>query len=220
MASLPRSTVQPATSCRSNARRLGPPPNRIHSVQAEPHAGGGHEPGRAGGYPTGPPTVPDVSNSLIRFVSIRAALTVRITSRLTKPPGAELGCPSPVTGNPLRRLVGSMSFPSILPVTHSTRPRLPSGGSRGPDFPTFAGTMLSYDCPMPVSGRFAWRSLPNTLAAPLVCVPSRARRQPEAVCPRQGSWSAGPPALPACSPRRHVALPSSRASPVTPCPAL
>src|SRR5262249_8762696 len=112
-------------------------------------------PGRTGGYPTGPPTVPDVSNSLIRFLSIRAAGTVRITSRLTRPPGAELGYPPPVAGNLLRRLVGSKSFPSLLPVTRSTRPRRPSRGSLGSYFPTFAGTMLSYDCFVPLLGRFA-----------------------------------------------------------------
>lgn len=132
-------------------------------------------PGRAGGYPTGPPTVPDVSNSLIRFVSIRAAVADRITSRLTRPSGAELGYPSPVTRIPFRRLVGSKSFPSVLPVTRSTRLHLPSGGSLGLHFPTFSGTMLSYDCPVSISGRFASRSLPNTLAAPSLCVPYRAR---------------------------------------------
>jgi hypothetical protein len=80
--------------------------------------------------------------------------------------------------------------------------------------------MLGYDCPMSVSGRFTCRSLPNTLAAPSLCVPLRARWQSEALRPRQGSWSAGTPALPAFYPRRHVALPSSRVLPVTPCPAL
>ena len=39
-----------------------------------------------------------------------------------------------------RRLVGSQSFPSLLPVPRSARPRLPSGGSLGPPFPTFPGT--------------------------------------------------------------------------------
>jgi hypothetical protein len=130
-------------------------------------------PGRAGGYPTGPLTVPDVSNSLIRFVSIRAASTVWITSRLTRPPGAELGGPSPVAGNLLGRLVGSKSFPSVLPATRSPRLRLPSRGSLGPHFPTFNGTMLGYDCPVSLSGRFAARSLPNTLSAPSLCVPPR-----------------------------------------------
>jgi hypothetical protein len=207
-------------ACRLTSRLSRRGPTVSIRVQQNPHAGGGHVPGRAGGYPTGPPTVPDVSNSLIRFVSIRAVLAVQITSRLTKPPGAELGCPSPVAENPLRRLVGSKSFPSVLPATRSPRPRLPSGGSFGPPFPTFCGTMLSYDCPVPLSGRFACRSLPHTLAASSVCVPLRARWPPEALCHRQGSWSTGTPALPAVLTRRHVALPSSRVPPVTPCPAL
>ena len=33
--------------------------------------------------------------------------------------------------------------------------------------------MLGYDCPVPLSGRFAYRSLPNTLSAPSICVPQR-----------------------------------------------
>jgi hypothetical protein len=114
-----------------------------------------------------------VSNSLIRFVSIRAAGTVWITSKLITPAGAELGYPSPVTRILFSRLVGSRSFPSVRPVPRSARPRLPSGGSLGPHFPTFVGTVLGYDCPLPPSGRCACRSLPATLSAPSVCVPSR-----------------------------------------------
>ena len=72
----------------------------------------------------------------------------------------------------MRRLVGSLSFPSVLPAPRSPRPRLPSRGSLGLHFPTFCGTRLGYDCLLPVSGRFTCRSRPNTLAAPLVCVPS------------------------------------------------
>jgi hypothetical protein len=72
----------------------------------------------------------------------------------------------------LRRLVGSASFPSVLPATRSIRLRLPSGGSLGLHFPTLNGTMLSYDCPLPISGRFTCRSRPDTLSAPSVCVPS------------------------------------------------
>jgi hypothetical protein len=40
-----------------------------------------------------------------------------------------------------------------------------------PNFPTFLGTVIGYDCPLPLSGRFASRSLPDTLSAPSVCVP-------------------------------------------------
>jgi hypothetical protein len=51
-------------------------------------------PGKDGGYPTVLPTVPDVRYSRIRFFSILTVLAVRITSKLTTPAGAELGCPS------------------------------------------------------------------------------------------------------------------------------
>ena len=176
-------------------------------------------PGRAGGYPTGPPTVPDVSNSLIRFFSILAALAVRITSKLTRPAGAELGSPSPVARRLLRRLVGSMSFPSFLPATRSARLRLPSGGSLGLHFPTLNGIMLSYDCLLPVSGRFTCRSRPDTLLASVRSwCPPRARDLVEAPRPRQGLWSPGPQS--GSVTRRQQALPSSQVPPVSACPAL
>jgi hypothetical protein len=98
-------------------------------------------------------------------------LAVRITSKLTRPAGAELGYPSPVTRIPWGRSVGSKSFPSLLPVPRSARLRLPSAGSLGPPFPTFPGTMLRYDCLVPFSGRFAYCALPNTLSASALCVP-------------------------------------------------
>src|SRR5262245_27777960 len=139
-------------------------------------------PGKDGGYPTVLPTVPDVSNSLIRFVSIRAAKAVRITSKLTRPAGAELGCPSPVTENLLRRLVGSKSFPSVLPVTRSTRLRLPSRGSLGPRFPTFFGTILRYDCLVPVLGRFASARSPIPWLLPCFVSLQQAHWPPRAGC--------------------------------------
>ena len=37
----------------------------------------------------------------------------------------------------MTRFVGSESFPSLLPTTRYTRPRLPSDGSLGPHFPIF-----------------------------------------------------------------------------------
>jgi hypothetical protein len=135
-------------------------PTTALQIYSKPHAGSGQVPGRAGGYPTGPPTVPDVSNSLIRFVSIRTASAVRITSKLTRPAGAELGCLSPVTKMLLRRLVGSKSIPSLLPVTCSARLCRLSRGSLGPHFPTLPGTMLGYDCPVSLLGRFASARFP------------------------------------------------------------
>jgi hypothetical protein len=128
-------------------------------------------PGRAGGYPTGPPTVPDVRHSRIRFVSIRTVVTVRITSKLITPAGTELGCPSPVAGNLLRRLVGSKSFPSLLPVPRSARLCLPSGGSLGSPLPHVPRYCAPLRLPSAPLGSLRLRSLPNPLSASSVCVP-------------------------------------------------
>ena len=60
---------------------------------------------------------------------------------------------SPVSGFALTRAVWlevhrlKVPCPSFLPATRYTRPRLPSGGSLGPHFPTFNGTMLGVACP-------------------------------------------------------------------------
>ena len=68
---------------------------------------------------------------------------------------------SPVAGCLLRRVVGSMSFPSFLPTTRYTRPRLPSSGSLGSHFPTFYGTMLGYDYQLSFSMPFVlWSPIP------------------------------------------------------------
>jgi hypothetical protein len=120
----------------------------------------------------------------------------------------------------LRRLVGSKSFPSLLPVTRSARRRLPSGGSLGLHFPTLSGRMLSYDCLLPVSGRFPCRSLPDPLFASSVCVPSAGswplRSSYAYAWP---TWSPGTP-LPGSSTRRQGALPRSPVPPLSACPAL
>src|SRR5712691_4950827 len=54
--------------------------------------------------------------------------------------------------------------------------------------------MLHYDCPLPVSGRFACHSRPDTLRASVSSWgPHRARVRVEAPRARQGFWSSGPP---------------------------
>jgi hypothetical protein len=78
---------------------------------------------------------------------------------------------SPVAGIALIRFAGSLSFPSFLPVTRYTRPRLPSGGSLGPHFPTLVGTMLGYDCQRLVSYHFTCRWRYDTLPALLLRAP-------------------------------------------------
>ena len=51
------------------------------------------------------------------------------------------------------------------PTTRFARCRLPSRGSLASHFPTLAGTMRHYDCPLSFSGRFTRRWLPDTLSA-------------------------------------------------------
>jgi len=71
---------------------------------------------------------------------------------------------SPVVGSLLRRFVGSVSFPSFLPTTRYTRPRLPSDGSLGSHFPIFFGTTLGYDYHL-------FFSMPYALArSPIPCL--------------------------------------------------
>ena len=54
--------------------------------------------------------------------------------------------------------------------------------------------MRREDYPLPVSGRFAWRSLPDTAPAALrAWCPFRAHGLGEAPRPCQGLWSPGPP---------------------------
>ena len=116
-------------------------------------------------------------------------------------------------------MVSSKSLPSLLPVRRYARRRLPSGGSRGPYFPTFLGTVLRYDCPLPFLGRFASARFPIPCLLPRFVFPA-AREEAEALRSRQGSWSPGTPRLPGVVTRRQLALPSSRISPMTTCSAL
>ncbi len=102
--------------------------------------------------PAAPPTDPCVNNSLTRFLG-STSLT-KVETNQARPRLAHSWATlllSPVTGFVLTRGVGSESlgtksrFPSFLPETRYTRPRLPSRGSLGSHFPTFSGTMLGYD---------------------------------------------------------------------------
>jgi hypothetical protein len=119
----------------------------------------------------------------------------------------------------LRWLVSSKSLPSVLPVERYAQRRLPSRGSLGPPFPPFLGTVLRYDCPLSLLGRFASARSPIPCLLPRFVFPA-AREGAEALLSRQGSWSTGTPLLPVVVTRRPVALPSSRVSPLTTCSAL
>jgi hypothetical protein len=106
-------------------------------------------PGRADGYPSGPPTDPYVRNSRIRFLKQSLCYPPQSTDVL-------------VSG-----LVSSESLPWFPPVEHSARRRLPSRGSLGPHFPTFRGTMRRYDCPRAPLGALCLSLAPRYLACSL-----------------------------------------------------
>jgi hypothetical protein len=60
--------------------------------------------------------------------------------------------------------------------------------------------MRRSDYPLPISGRFAWRSLPDTAPASRCSgCPHRAHGLGEAPRSRQGRWSPGPPCREFCS---------------------
>jgi hypothetical protein len=96
--------------------------------------------------------------------------------------------------------VSPEALPEVLPEKRDARRCLPSSGSRGRWFPTFLGTMRREDDPLPRSGRFAGRSLPDTVPASRVRgVPQRARDLMAAPRSRQGLWSPGPPIRALCT---------------------
>ena len=118
-------------------------------------------------------------------------------------------------------MVGDLEVSPIYPPNRTVCPASPSlqwvAWASLPHLPRYCAPLR---LPAVLLGPLRFRSLPNTLSAPLICVPARARWQPGALPQRQGSWSAGTPALPAVITRRRLALPSSRVPPVKTCPAL
>ena len=65
--------------------------------------------------------------------------------------------------------VGALNVSPLSPASEcSARRRLPSRGSLGPHFPTFAGTLRRYDCPLSISGALLVARLPDTLPAAMV----------------------------------------------------
>src|SRR5712691_4706856 len=143
---------------------------------SEADAGSRRLPGRAGGYPPGPPTDPYVRNSRIRFLRQSGCCP------------STVHWPSVVRGGEL--YVSSLSLASGC----SARRRLPSRGSLGPYFRTFTGTMRRYDCHRAPLGSLRLSLASRYLAcfSRLWC-PRRARCPVEAPRQRQGLWSPGPP---------------------------
>jgi hypothetical protein len=96
--------------------------------------------------------------------------------------------------------VSPESLPEVLPDKRYARRCLPSSESRGSRFPTFRGTMRRQDYPLPISGRFAGRSRPDTApASRRSWCPQRARGLGEAPRSRQGLGSPGPPSRELCT---------------------
>src|SRR2546428_11137514 len=91
--------------------------------------------------------------------------------------------------------VGELYVPPLSPASGcSARRRLPSRGSLGSHFPTFAGTMRRYDCHPAHLGVLHLSLVPRYLACFRVFVVSQegswSSGSPR---PRQGLWSPGPP---------------------------
>ena len=161
----------------------------------------GELPGRASGYPPGPPTDPYVRNSRIRFLRQSCCY------------------PSTVPWCAVIRVGELYVSPLSLTSGCAARRRLPSRGSLGPHFPTFLGTMRRYDCHLPVSGGFACRSPSRYLACfHRSWCPQRARDQEEA--PGHARAFGHPVPQSGYETRRQLALPRSRVPPVETCPAL
>ena len=105
-------------------------------------------PGRADGYPSGPPTDPDVRHARIRFLK-------------------QSGCCPCAVHWPAVVRVGELKVSPLCPASGcSARWRLPSRGSLGPRFPTCPGTMRRYDChPVPLGALRVSLATPSPLPA-------------------------------------------------------
>ena len=113
-------------------------------------------PGRADGYPSGPPTDPDVRHARIRFLK------------------QSCGCPCkdalapPSTGLPWSGLVSSKSLPCLPPADALLDGAFPPVGRLGLTSPPSPVLCAATTATMPFSGSFTCRSFPDTVRAPLV----------------------------------------------------
>ena len=133
---------------------------------------------------------------------------------------------SPVTGFTLTRGVGSMSlgskslFPSFLPITRYTRPRLPSDGSLGSHFPILIGTMLGYDYQLSLSMPYALARPPIPCLVLLFVSFLQARQRSGTLAFTPGLLGLSRYAFSGLSTRKQLVLPSSQATLLNSCPAL
>src|SRR5262245_37239905 len=149
--------------------------------EARADARGSQVPGRADGYPSGPPTDPHVRNSRMRF--LRQSLSYPwILSRR----------------GVVTRLVSAKSLSCIVPpgTLCPTSPSLPwVAWASLPQVQRYYATLR---LPPVLLGVLRWSLVPRYLACfPRSWSPRRARGLVEAPSPRQGLWSPGPP-LRAC----------------------
>jgi hypothetical protein len=169
-----------------------------------------------------------------------------VTRKLTRPTGASLGYPSPVTDCVLTRLVGSKSFPSVRSATRDTRPCLPSSGSPFERLKTGLGLTsppssvlcsaepvlrLPKGLPFALLGVLCFRSFTDTLFVPPVRVPSSGSLSLRNLC--ANAWPACSPGTPfpgclqgdkwlsqACPEALLSLSKGSQATPLSSCPAL
>jgi hypothetical protein len=164
-------------------------------------------PGRADGYPSGPPTDPYVRHARIRFLRQSGCCPRQ------DPPGSAVPWLAVVR-------VGALSVSPLSPASGcAARRRLPSRGSLGPHVPTFRGTLRRDDCPPARLGGLRVSRVPRYPARfPRAWSPKRARGPVEAP---SHARALGPPVPHAGTvTRRPVALPRSRVTPMATCPAL
>jgi hypothetical protein len=126
-----------------------------------PEALGGRLPGRADGSPSGPPTDPYVRHARLRCLKQRRGCPCKET----------LAPPS--TGLPWSGCVRSPSLPGLPPADALPDGACPPVGRLGLTSPPSPVLCAATTATVSLSGRFAGRSLPDTVPASIVCgVPS------------------------------------------------
>jgi hypothetical protein len=126
-------------------------------------------PGRADGYPSGPPTDPDVRNSRIRFLRQSGCYPRKVSLAPQS------------TGLPWSGLVSSRSLPCLPPADALPDGAFPPVGRLGLTSPPSPVLCAATTATRPISGSFTCRSFPDTLPAS-VCLwcPKRAHGRVEA----------------------------------------
>ena len=168
---------------------------------------GSQLPGRADGYPSGPPTDPYVRHARIRFLRQSSCYPCKVSLAPQS------------TGLPWSGLVSSRSLPCLPPADALPDGAFPPVGRLGLTSPPSPVLCAATTATLPVSGSFTCRSFPDTLPASVV------RGVPYGLVARRKLQVTPGPLVtrsptPGFSSRRQVALPRSRVPPLKTCPAL